>query len=45
MIMLQPEAEVFDETARFSPDVCLRPLRAFSEPERVRFLFIHVHRP
>ena len=45
MIMVQPEAEVCDETVPVSADVCLPLTFTISERTPVRALFVHVDRP
>jgi hypothetical protein len=45
MIMVQPEAEVWDETVPVSADVCLPLTLTIGEHGPVRILFFHVDRP
>jgi hypothetical protein len=45
MIMVQPEAEVCDETVPVSADVCLTLTFTIGERAPVRVLIVHVDRP
>jgi hypothetical protein len=45
VMMLQPEAEVFDETVSFSLDGCLPLILTLSDGVPARFLFVRIHRP
>jgi hypothetical protein len=44
-MMLQPEAQVFDETVSFSLDGWLPLILTISDGRPVRFLFVRVQRP
>jgi hypothetical protein len=45
VMMLQPEAQVFDETVSFSLDDWLPLILTISDGGPVRFLFVRVQRP
>ena len=45
MIMLHPQADIFDENLRCGPDVCLPLLLTVGDRAPIRLLFAHVHRP